>query len=276
VRAIAALPLAWLYGLGELMAFLALRVFPYRPHVVRENLRTAFPDLDEERLRRLMRDYYRGFAQVLMEIVKSAVLPAEELRRRVTLHNVDALRTSLSQGRPVLLLAAHQCNWEWLLLSLSIDLGYPVDAAYKPLVDSWAEREMLKIRTRFGARMVPGEELLGDIIKRSRAPRLIALLADQEPKSDDRKHWLRFLNRDSAFFLGPEEIARTTRYPVFFAAMRRASRGHYEIAFEPLEGESGLTEAYARRVERQIHAAPADWPWSHKRWKLRRSLYARG
>ena len=30
---------------------------------------------------------------------------------------------------------------------------------------------------------------------------------------------------------------------------------------------------YARLVEEQIHAAPSDWPWSHKRWKLRRSLY---
>ena len=34
-----------------------------------------------------------------------------------------------------------------------------------------------------------------------------------------------------------------------------------------------LTERYVRRVERQIHAAPADWPWSHKRWKLKKSVY---
>jgi lauroyl/myristoyl acyltransferase len=27
-------------------------------------------------------------------------------------------------------------------------------------------------------------------------------------------------------------------------------------------------------VERQIHAAPADWPWSHKRWKLKKPLYS--
>jgi lauroyl/myristoyl acyltransferase len=26
-------------------------------------------------------------------------------------------------------------------------------------------------------------------------------------------------------------------------------------------------------VEGQIHAAPPDWPWSHKRWKLKRPLY---
>jgi lauroyl/myristoyl acyltransferase len=26
-------------------------------------------------------------------------------------------------------------------------------------------------------------------------------------------------------------------------------------------------------VEEQIRCAPSDWPWSHKRWKLKKSLY---
>src|SRR5438552_10436529 len=54
--------------------------------------------------------------------------------------------------------SAHQCNWEWMLLALSLELGYPLDAAYKPLVDNWAEREMKKLRTRFGSRLVRSEE----------------------------------------------------------------------------------------------------------------------
>jgi KDO2-lipid IV(A) lauroyltransferase len=34
-----------------------------------------------------------------------------------------------------------------------------------------------------------------------------------------------------------------------------------------------LTERYAQRVEAQIRESPPDWPWSHKRWRLKRSLY---
>jgi KDO2-lipid IV(A) lauroyltransferase len=102
-------------------------------------------------------------------------------------------------------------------------------------------------------------------------------VADQEPTTSEHKHWTRFLNRDTAFYMGPEEIARVTRFPVFFIAMRRTARGCYEMRIEPLSGRTlrsgALTEAYARLVEQQIHAAPADWPWSHKRWKLRKSVY---
>jgi len=278
-RLVARIPLRALYGFAGFLGWLAFRVFPYRERVVRENLTRAFPDFDEARLRSVMRGYYLGFAQMLVEVIKAVTLPADEIRRRVRIVNLEAARTLLEQGQSVLLVAAHQCNWEWMLLALSIELGYPLDAAYKPLVDNWAEREMRKVRTRFGCRLVPAMDLLADIIKRRGVVRAVAMVADQEPTTSEHKYWTGFLNRDTAFYLGPEEIARVTGFPVFFVAMRRTARGHYEMQFEPLAsaGQSlpagALTERYAHRVEEQIRSAPGDWPWSHKRWKLKRSLY---
>ena len=275
----ARIPLRALYGFAGFLGWLAFRVFPYRERVVRENLIRAFPDFDEARLRSVIRGYYLGFAQMLVEVIKGVTLPADEIRRRVRIVNLEAARTLLEQGQSVLLVAAHQCNWEWMLLALSIELGYPLDAAYKPLVDNWAEREMRKVRTRFGCRLVPAMDLLADIIKRRGVVRAVAMVADQEPTTSEHKYWTGFLNRDTAFYLGPEEIARVTGFPVFFVAMRRTARGHYEMQFEPLAsaGQSlpagALTERYAHRVEEQIRSAPGDWPWSHKRWKLKRSLY---
>jgi Kdo2-lipid IVA lauroyltransferase/acyltransferase len=281
VRACAALPWGVLYAFARFLAWLAWRVVRYQEPVLRENLSLAFPELPERALRELMLRYYRGFGEVAVEIIKAATLPPGELRRRVPIKGLDAIRELLAGGTPVVLVGAHQCNWEWALLAVSIELGFPLDAAYKPLVDSWAEREMFKLRTRFGSRLVPAQELLGDIIKRGRTPRVIAMIADQEPRTSEHKHWTRFLNRDTAFYVGAEEIARSTRFPVFFFAVRRVRRGYYEGEARPLAAArealapGELTERYARLVEEQIRAAPADWPWSHKRWKLKRSLYGR-
>jgi Kdo2-lipid IVA lauroyltransferase/acyltransferase len=278
-RLLARLPFALLYRIADVLGWLVYRVFPHREEVVRANLTRAFPEYDKSQLRDVMRRYYLGFAEVLVEVIKSVSLPPDELRRRVRIVNLEAPRALLAAGQSVLLVAAHQCNWEWMLLALSLELGFPVDAGYKPLVDNWAERQMKKVRTRFGARLVPAKELLADIIKRRDVVRAVAMVADQEPTTSEHKYWTRFLGRDTAFYMGPEEIARVTRFPVFFIAMRRRARGYYEIEFQPLEApgpapRSGtLTEAYARLVETQIRAAPTDWPWSHKRWKLKRSFY---
>lgn len=280
VRLCSRLPLALLYRVADLLGWLAFRVFPYRDAVVRENLSRAFPEWDEPRMREVRRHYYQGFADMLIEVIKSATLPEAQLRRRVRIVNLEAPREHLAAGRSVLLVAAHQCNWEWMLLGLSLELGYPLDAAYKPLVDRWAEREMRKVRSRFGCRLVPAKQLLADILQRSAVTRAVAMVADQEPTTSERKHWTRFLNRDTAFYMGPEEISRVTRFPVFFIAMRRVRRGCYEMQFVPLSApgeplEPGeLTERYVHAVQQQIRSAPADWPWSHKRWKLKKSLYA--
>jgi KDO2-lipid IV(A) lauroyltransferase len=258
-------------------------VIPYRRHVVLANLTASFPEWDAATRERVIRDYYRGFGDMLVEIVRSLRLTPEELARRVVLTNPELVRDVVSpqagKGRPVLLVAAHQANWEWMLLGLSTQLGVPLDAAYKPLVDNWAEIEMRKLRGRFGARLIPAQGLLGDILQQRNAPRVIAMVADQEPVTSERKQWVRFLNRDTAFFLGAEEIARATKYAAFFVKLKRVARGHYRAEFVPLAaaGEQlaagEFTTRYARLVEEQIRESPADWPWSHKRWKLKKPLY---
>jgi len=279
LRVFSRIPLVLWYPFASFLAWMSWRVIPYRRHVVEANLKASFPEWDDATRERVIRDYYRGFADMLVEVVHSLRLTRAELERRMLLRNPELVRDEVARGKPVLILAAHQCNWEWMLLAFSTQLGVPVDAAYKPLVDSWAEREMLKLRSRFGARLIPAQNLLGDIIQQRNAPRAIALVADQEPVNSDRKHWLKFLNRDTAFFLGAEEIARTTRYAAFFAKIRRVARGRYEAEFVPLAAAAeklvsgALTERYAHSVEQQIREAPADWPWSHKRWKLKKPIY---
>jgi KDO2-lipid IV(A) lauroyltransferase len=279
IRVFSRVPLALLYPFARLVAWCAWRPFPYRRRVVEDNLKASFPEWDDAARESVIRDYYRGFADVFIEVLRSLRLSREELARRLVLKNPEVVLADTARGKPVFLLGAHQCNWEWMLLALSSQLGVPVDAAYKPLGDNWAEVELRKLRSRLGARMIPAPELLGDIIKQRNTPRAIAILADQEPKAGERKQWVRFLNRDTAFYIGPEEMARSTRYSAFFLAIKRTSRGHYEVEFLRI-AEAGeqlpageFTARYARMVEEQIRAAPADWPWSHKRWKQKKSLY---
>lgn len=275
VLALATLPLGALHAFARLFAWLAFRVFAYRATIIRESLAIAFPQMTLRERERIRRDFYRGYGEVMMELVKSATMSGEELDERMRFVGLEQMRERIAAGTPVVLLAAHQCNWEWILLGLSRQLGFPVDAAYKPLKNAWADREMLALRSRFGARMIPAERVMRELIARRRLPRLLALVADQEPVASERRHWTRFLNRETAFFMGADVIATSMNYPVFFVAIVRTGLGRYEARFECLAeadeslASGELVERYARRVERQIHEAPADWPWSHKRWRLR-------
>ncbi|HTT03521.1 MAG TPA: lysophospholipid acyltransferase family protein [Steroidobacteraceae bacterium] len=280
LRALSRLPWSVLYACAAGVAWLAHRVLRYRLAVVRANVAGSFPELSAPERRAIERDYYARLGELLAEIVKSATLTRAELERRVQLRNFSVVRDELHAGRSVLLVAAHQCNWEWMLLALSLQLGAALEAAYKPLHAARAERLMRALRTRFGGLLVPAKDLLASILRTGKAVRAIAMVADQEPVTSDYKWWTQFLHRPTAFYMGPEKIAQVTRYAVVFVAARRLARGHYEIAFEPIAAAretltpGDVTERYARLVEAQICASPADWTWSHRRWKLRRPMYS--
>ena len=188
------------------------------------------------------------------------------------------MRDEVARGKPVLVLAAHQCNWEWMLLGAVGQLGMPVDAAYKPLVRQLGgtrdAQAALRVRRAHDPRA-------GVVRRHHQAARHAARHRHPgRPGTEDgeRKHWVRFLNRDSAFFVGPEgdrAQPRVTRRSS--SQLRRTARGHYEVEFVRIAaaGEQlptgEFTARYARMVEEQIRAAPADWPWSHKRWKLKKA-----
>ena len=280
LRALSWVPLPLLYALCGLLAWLAFRVVRMRLPVVLANIRGCFPEADEADVRRIARDHYRQLGQMIAEVICSARLSPAGFLAHVAVRNLDLPRGLLAQGRPVLLVAAHQANWEWVLQAMALQLGYPLDVGYKPIKSPSVDRAMNAIRTRFGAHLVPAKELLADLLQRRQIVRGIAMLADQEPTTSDHQHWVNFLGRDTAFYMGPEQMARATRYAAVFVALRRIARGSYEVEFMPL-ADSGeqlatgeFTARYARLVEREIRAAPGDWTWGHRRWKLKRGVYA--
>jgi KDO2-lipid IV(A) lauroyltransferase len=279
IKFISRLPLRALYAFSSFLYLLAFYVVRHRHQVIREQLEKAFPDASPPERRRIHRQFLRNFCDVMVEVLKSVSMSEADMRARVQITNLDVARSYLDEGRSLMFVTSHLGNWEWLLHGVTLQLGYPVDAAYKPLHDQWAERLMLKIRSRFGARLVPAKELLADFLKRRGIVRAVAMNADQAPVSTDKRYWTQFLGQDTAFYVGAEQIARATRLPILYVRVRRVRRGYYAVELQTLwDGReateaNAVTERYARACEIDVLARPADWLWSYRRWRLKKPLY---
>jgi KDO2-lipid IV(A) lauroyltransferase len=273
------LPMRALYALATFLYLLAFHVVRHRHRVIREQLEKVFPDSSVAEREAIHKKFLKNFCDVMVEVLKSVSMTEDDMRAHVQIVNVSLVRQYLDAGQSLMFVTSHLCNWEWLLHGVTLQLGYPVDAAYKPLHDQWAERLMLKVRSRFGARLVPAKDLLADFLKRRGIVRAVAMNADQAPVSTDKRYWTRFLGQDTAFYIGAEQIARATRLPIMYAAMRRIRRGHYEVEFKPLwdgrevTAPNTMTERYARACEIDVLKSPADWLWSYRRWRLKKPLY---
>ncbi len=279
IKLLSRLPLRALYGLASFLYLLAFYVVRHRRHVICEQIEKVFPKASRAERELIHRSYVKNFCDVMVEVLKSVSIPAADLCARVRIVNWEVPKGYLDAGQSLIFVTSHLCNWEWLLHGVALQLGYPVDAAYKPLHDQWAERLMLKVRSRFGARLVPAKELLTDFMKRRGIVRAVGINADQAPVSTDQRYWTQFLGQDTAFYIGAEQIARGMRLPVVYASMRRVRRGYYEVEFKPLwDGREAtppntVTERYARACEIDVLRNPADWLWSYRRWRLKKPLY---
>jgi len=279
---ISRLPWFVLYAFSALVYFLAYYVVRHRDHVIKEQLQKVFPEKNTAERTAIHKQFLKNFCDVLVEVMKSVSMTEADMKARMRINDVLPARQRLDEGQSVMLVTSHLGNWEWLGHGMALQLGHPMDAAYKPLHDQWAERLMLKVRARFGVRLIPAKEMLTDFIKRRGVVRALGVNADQAPVSTDQRYWTTFLGQDTAFYIGAEQIARAMRLPVYYVSVRRIRRSFYEADVRPLwDGREVLephqiTERYARACELDVLKSPADWLWSYRRWRLKKPLYGNG
>jgi KDO2-lipid IV(A) lauroyltransferase len=276
LRMLSSIPLPVWYGFARFVAWLLEHVFRNRHRIIDMQLAACFPDRDAAWINATRRAFFKSFTDVSVEIIKAATMTPDEIDRRVSLEGAEAARAALDAGQSIIIVTSHNCNWEWALLKLSIAMGHPVHATYKPFPGRYGDRLMLTIRSRFGAEMITARRLLMRVLRYRGPSRIVAMVTDQTPTSSAVRYFTQFMGLDTAFFIGPEAIARSARLPAWYLAMRREARGRYRINFVPLSaaGEElapgALIERYAAAVESLTRECPPDWLWNYRRWKVQR------
>ena len=266
---------------GYIAYLVVYRVLRWRRTLAATNIANAFPEKSDAEREVILQQSYRNLGRFLGQSLWGWSASAEALASRVRIVNPELITRFTSRGQSVVLLAAHFCNWEWLLLTAGIVLKVPIDAVYKPQRLKSIDEFLRSRRARFGGNPIPHQSFMFEVMRRRSDVRAYALVADHTPKHDEEKHWTRFLNQDTAFFVGADKIAKILKAPVIYVAMRRDGPDHYSVeltllAEPPYDRESGpeIVERYARMLEAEIRRSPADWLWLHRKWKYKKPLYA--
>ena len=285
LSALARTPLPLLYVYGRLIDFLIFHVVRWRREQVATDIAHAFPDRSPSERATILRESYRNLADVVMETLWGFGASAAAIKHRVDFERPEVVARAVAAKQSVVLLAPHFCNWEWLLGAGAATFQLPIDVVYQTFRLKSVDAYLREARSRFGGKPIPREDFVYELMNRAGTPRGYALIADQTPRRDDKKHWTRLLNRDTAFFVGAEKVARFLDAPVLYVDMRRVRRGHYSVRFvtlaeppygigEERDDYSPIMEAFARQLEKAVCASPADWLWVQKRWKYPKPVAA--
>ncbi|MFD3002024.1 lysophospholipid acyltransferase family protein [Pontibacter toksunensis] len=280
LKGLSLLPLPVLHVLSDFLYSVVYYIVGYRKKVVLQNLRNAFPEKSEQEIKQIAKGFYKQLADVVVETLKLSSMSAEEMRRRITFTNQYLLDDLVKQGTPVLTMGSHAANWEWVLPAGAVQFGFPTNGIYKSLHNPFFEAYMLHTRSQLGARLIEMKDTSRDFVRNRKVPRVVAMLSDQTPMRSEIQYWTTFLHQDTPFYVGAEKLSNMFGYPVLYLDVQRTSRGHYTLTFETItdgtqpkpatEDHYPITEEFARKLEATICRSPADYLWTHKRWKHKR------
>ncbi len=274
IRTIAFLPFGFLYFLADGLYYILFYVVGYREAVVRDNLSRAFPEKSPEELLRIEKAFYRHLADMTVESLKMIHMTPKQLSRRIPILNPELLDKYRSEGRSIVAMGAHYCNWEWTL-GIVPHLNYKTTGVYKPLNNKRFDRLVNQTRSRFGTEMVGMREVVRVLLKykRDNTPTFNVFIADQSPVWEEIQFWTSFLNQVTPVYLGPEKLARQFNMAVLFGKVNKTDRGRYSVELIPIEenpldtSEFEITRKFFKLLEESILEKPEFWLWSHRRWK---------
>lgn len=269
-------PFWLLYFVSDIFFIFAYYLVGYRKKTVYQNLQNSFPEKTEKEIKRIAVAYYRHFADMVFETLKSFQISEFALQKRFRYKNPEVLNELYDQGKSVALLSGHYANWEWSA-AMPKFLKHQVNVIYRTLQDETFNKWMLKVRSRFGMFLMPQLISMRTMLKLEKTGQLSAtyFLTDQTALKDT-DYWVTFMNQETPVFSGAEKVASKFRLAVVFMNIQKVRRGYYEAEFTKLFDDASQTEPYevtkahVKFLEDIIREKPEYWLWSHRRWKHKR------
>ena len=288
--ALSKLPLKFHYFMGGIFAWLARSVFRYRYDVVMVNLSRSFPDLKYGALKALAKDFYRHFGEIVAESIWFSGSNYKRLYDSgiVTVTNPEEFNRLFLSTPSMTVLSTHCGNWELLggFLGYRTSTGEKVAleeeqirVVYKklssPVADEVFKRNRASALEKVGTSCeIESMNILRHAVA-NRGKRLIYIYpTDQAPYWKAAKHPMgEFMHQQTNAMLGSVGAACKLSHSVMYLKMKRVERGRYEMTLIPLCANASemkpedLMRRYYDLLEEEINETPANWLWTHKRWK---------
>lgn len=275
LRAMSCLPLPLNRALGSVIGALLWWLPSQARAISRANIAYCFPELPAADQQQLVRRSLRETGKGSTELGLIWHRPALALELIQGVEGEAALRQTLADGRPVLLLAPHLGCWEALNFWLSAN--YPLHAMYNPSGLPAVDQLVRASREHFGTVMYPATPRgVGSLVRAlKKSAVLTAILPDQVP---DRRsgRFVPFFDRPAYTATLSARLIQQTGARVFMAAARRLPGSHgYRIVLrdpEPALYDADLDNALPalnRSIEALIREMPEQYLWSYKRFRRR-------
>jgi KDO2-lipid IV(A) lauroyltransferase len=240
-----------------------------------DNLRRAFPEWDEARVRSTARAAYAHFGAVILDLLWMEGRPAQQLLALADVDGVEHLQRARAAGRGVVAPGGHLGNWEFQAVA-SVPLVGNVSSIARPLDNPLLDRRLVGLRTSTGNQVIYKQKALAQAIRTLREGGILAVLIDQNVQPGDGV-FVRFFGRPASTTTVAAALALKTGCAIVPVRCTLQRSGRYRMAYGPPvewtgsgrrdEDVPAITQRLTSIIEGWVRETPEQWLWLHRRWK---------
>ena len=292
----ARLAVEWLVARGIIFFLALMRLLPFdaaaslmgrgarfltpilpRKRVAMENLRHAFPEMDDARRFEILRGMWENLARSMVEFIHlDKVIQLDSNAPdpgRVELVAHEQFYDLRDSGEPAIVFTAHLANWELMPISAA-KIGLQVTSLFRPPNNRFLARYLLRGRSAHAGDLVPTKAGAGyEIMSVLERGGIVGNLVDQRFRRGVLVPFFGRLAKTNTF---PAKLARRFDCAVYGAWVVRLPGSRFRIEMTdrlelPRDDEGHIaiepaTAVITAIVEGWIRQHPEQWLWAHRRW----------
>ena len=245
-------------------------------NIARRNLNFVFNNnISEDEIKAITKYSFKNLLHNFLYLMEIRNLPKEDIQKKITLVNKEAVDKVHKEGRAVIYVTSHYCVWELGAAGLSIEVE-SIAAVYKKLKNSIYEQWLLEARARFGNTNLEKTNVIKPLIRLIRQGKASAILIDTNINAKEGVI-INFMGKPLRQTATPAYLARKFDAAIIPVYIRTDDEEHYTIIIEDeikvnkTDNEEkdilDATQAQADWLSRIIQKEPKFWFWIHRRFK---------
>lgn len=238
--------------------------------IIIDNLSKFDKSLTPEKIKNISQEMWGNYGRILSEYPFISKFRRGDLDKYITIENSQKLE-EIKNGEPVIFISAHFSNFE--LMAMIIErAGVNLCAIYRPLNNKMVNSIMEPLRKKFICKRQIKKGISGvrDSLKFFKQGYSIAMMIDQRVSEGEK---INFFNYPALTSTIPAQFVKKFKCKIQPVHIERYDEVFFrvtfdeKITFKPNADENSISLELNKWLEKKIRKNPAQWIWSHDRWK---------
>ena len=239
--------------------------------ICKKNISLAFPQISETKMNDVIKNMWINYGKIFAEYPFIKNFRNSDKNNLISIENKNYLLDIKKAKEPVIFISGHFNNFE--LMAMTIEkFGIDLAAVYRPLNNKFLNPMMEKIRKKYICKKQVKKGISGtkELLRYFKNGSSIALMIDQRVSQGIKAN---FFGKDAFTTTIPAQFVKKFDAKIVPVYIERTENDLFKIKidepikFDKQETIPSITLSLNRILEKMILKNPAQWIWTHNRWK---------